>query len=327
MKTRKLEWFAGVTMAVLGFGADARGAERIINHEVVVSASIEDVWNAWTTVEGLKRFGPADASIDFRVGGKYEWYFSMDAPVGQRGAEGCTILSYVPHKALSFTWNAPPKIAKLREAGARTPVTVTFDELGVRSVRVRLAQIVSGESEDWDQYHAYFTRAWASVLGSLKESFADKSAVASTDGLVPLDRFVGEWTTTGTWENPTKGSIRVVYEWGLNRKVLKGKSYVVSDAGEQLVYETFMTWHPQRKSIVFQSVSAGGALYDGTAAFIDRDTLEFTWNDFQEDKTNVWRQTLRFVDDGAYAWTVFQRQGDQWEKAKESTLKRVSAKG
>lgn len=144
---------------------------RIIRKEVSVSASLADVWHAWTTTEGVTSFGPPQADVELRVGGKYEWYFLPDAPAGSRGGEGCTVLSYLPMKMLSFTWNAPPSIPKLRDAGARTHVVIEFEQTPKGRVRVTLSQLGFGQGEAWDRYYAYFDRAWGMVLEGLEKHF------------------------------------------------------------------------------------------------------------------------------------------------------------
>ena len=44
--------------------------ERILQKEVVVSASIEQVWHAWTTPEGLAYFFAPQSNIDLKIDGK-----------------------------------------------------------------------------------------------------------------------------------------------------------------------------------------------------------------------------------------------------------------
>src|SRR5262249_38230973 len=82
--------------------------------------------------------------------------------------------------------------------------------------------------------------AWAGAA-VLPASADDKPA----NPLDPLDALVGgAWVGKG--KGPTKGDFRtkVVYRWGINRRVLKARSYLVGDKGEQLVYESVFTWHP-----------------------------------------------------------------------------------
>src|SRR5262249_35862709 len=119
-----------------------------------------------------------DAKVELAVGGAYEWYFSMDAPEGQRGSEGCKVLSYEPMSMLSFSWNAPPKFPYARSQ--RTWVVVHIEPYGPHSSKVTLKQLGFAEqaakgaerAEEWKQVREYFSNAWPRVLGALQEKFA-----------------------------------------------------------------------------------------------------------------------------------------------------------
>lgn len=151
-----------------------------ISDGVVVDATLDEVWNAWTTDKGVQSFLAPDTNIDLRIGGPFEIYFFRDPVDGQRGSEGCTILSYLPKEMLSFTWNAPPHFTHAREH--HTWVVLRFDEVE-DGVRVRLAHYGWEEkktqypdhAEEWDVAREYFTAAWRSVLGKLQQHF--RSAV------------------------------------------------------------------------------------------------------------------------------------------------------
>jgi uncharacterized protein YndB with AHSA1/START domain len=80
---------------------------RTLEKQVSVPAPIADVWTAWTTAEGVTSFSAPAANIELRIGGPYEWLFMLDAPPGERGAEGCTVQAFLPPRLLAFTWNAP----------------------------------------------------------------------------------------------------------------------------------------------------------------------------------------------------------------------------
>ncbi len=147
--------------------------ERVIRESVIVPASVEKVWAAWTTREGLKRFFGADAKVELRVGGPFEIVFVPDAPAGSRGSEGCRILSFVPREMLAFSWSAPPSMPEIREE--RTQVVLHFDELGPQRTRVRLVNVGWGQGPKWDEAFAYFSQAWPYVLASLKGHFMKQS--------------------------------------------------------------------------------------------------------------------------------------------------------
>ncbi|MCG8408773.1 MAG: SRPBCC domain-containing protein [Phycisphaerales bacterium] len=157
-------------------------SERILQKEVTVQASLDEVWHAWTTSEGIASFFSPESNIELRIGGPYELYMGKitDAS-GKRGTEGCRILSYVPREMLSFEWNFPPKVMKLRKSGSKTHVVLRFEDLGENRVRVRFAQLGWKEGEDWDTGYAYFDKAWDGVLDQLKDK-AKADRLPSADG-------------------------------------------------------------------------------------------------------------------------------------------------
>ncbi len=144
-------------------------------HERVIELPRDEVWRLFATSAGWKQFLDVEARIELRPGGKFEILFDPNAPEGQRGAEGCTVLSFLQAEMLSYTWSAPPKFAHARTR--RTWVVVRFDELTPARTRVRLdhqgfAELAADEPayrEEWVQVRAYFQRAWGIVLAKLKE--------------------------------------------------------------------------------------------------------------------------------------------------------------
>ncbi|HME18588.1 MAG TPA: SRPBCC domain-containing protein, partial [Nitrososphaerales archaeon] len=114
--------------------------ELMLEKEITVKASAEDVWRAWTTVVGVRRFFAPDARLDIRPGGIYEILFDPDAPPGKQGSEGCKVLGFVPGKMLSFTWNAPPQYANARKQLAQW-VVIFLDPEGKKRTRVRFFEL------------------------------------------------------------------------------------------------------------------------------------------------------------------------------------------
>lgn len=145
-------------------------SDKILRLEMVVPASLEEVWKAWTTTDGVKTFFSSEAKVELAAGGAYEIYFDLDAPYGLRGSEDCRVLSYLPMEMLSFEWNAPPDFGDLR--GKHTIVVLQFEEIGPDQVKVKLSQLGWGKGEEWDKLFEYFDKAWSWVLGNLKKRFA-----------------------------------------------------------------------------------------------------------------------------------------------------------
>jgi uncharacterized protein YndB with AHSA1/START domain len=158
-------------------------AERAIEKEVIVTATPEQVWNAWTTREGITTFFAPDAKIEARVGGAFEIYINPLAEPGMRGADGMRFMALQPPRMLSFDWNAPPSLPQAREQ--RTFVVVRIQPLSEKETRVTLHHTGWGDGGEWDKAYAYFDRAWGNVLGNLKRSF-ESGPVDWTDWIEQL---------------------------------------------------------------------------------------------------------------------------------------------
>lgn len=172
---------AGVVMVVSGpaaMGATARGedvkitlpdGERALRVSRLIAAPIGDVYRAWTTGEGFTEVMGVPATIELERGGRFEIQWVPESPEGQRGSEGCEVISYLPERMVAFTWNAPPQFGTLRQE--RTQVVVEFDEVAPDVVRVTLTQLGWGESKGWDNLYEYFSVAWVAVMNRFAGHF------------------------------------------------------------------------------------------------------------------------------------------------------------
>jgi uncharacterized protein YndB with AHSA1/START domain/predicted enzyme related to lactoylglutathione lyase len=159
----------GATMAV----DDAQQlSDRVIEKSCEVGLSVSELWRLWTTGEGMAEWWVEDNNIELRVGGPFELYMLPDAPEGSRGSDGCRILSFLPEKMLSFTWNAPPNLPYTR--ARHTHVVLEFDDLGDGRSGLTLSHLGWPEDdwsqhEQWQETYAYFHQAWQQVIKTLSE--------------------------------------------------------------------------------------------------------------------------------------------------------------
>jgi len=153
-------------MQNLIFSQEGRKIELVeeINTDVI------EVWNCWTTEEGIKSFFAPECDIEFKIGGKYECYFTLTNEIGLRGSEDCKILSYLPYKMLSFSWGGRAKIhPTVRKE--KTWVVIEFEKLGKNTTKIKFTNLGYKDGEEWDDAYTFFTNAWAGVLKQLKEKY------------------------------------------------------------------------------------------------------------------------------------------------------------
>lgn len=145
-------------------------SEKAIIKTVTVDCSIDTLWWKWTSHEGLLTFFGEDNKIEFKTQGLFEIHFSKNAPKGERGSEGCKVLSFIPKRMFSFSWNAPPTHKEARESGYYTCVVVEFKAISNSSTEVTLTHTGWPEDKKWEGVYEYFVVAWPKVLESLINS-------------------------------------------------------------------------------------------------------------------------------------------------------------
>jgi len=140
-----------------------------LQKEISVRAPLEEVWNAWTSAEGLA-FISSESNIELRVGGAYDWFLDGEPDdFGIHGSEGSHVLAFLPREMLAFSWTFPPEIPELRYADERTQVVVLFDEDSEGLVHVKLQALGWQDGEPWQRGWEYFDNAWGAVLTAMKQ--------------------------------------------------------------------------------------------------------------------------------------------------------------
>jgi uncharacterized protein YndB with AHSA1/START domain len=162
-------WMMLTACLLVAPASGTRAAERAINKEIVVSATLDQAWEAWTTREGIVSFFAPDARVEPRPGGAFQIYFNPLGEPGMQGADNMRFMALQPKKMLSFDWNAPPHLPAARQQF--TFVVVRFEPVGPKETRVALHHPGWGEGGEWDQAYAYFDRSWTSVLANMKKRF------------------------------------------------------------------------------------------------------------------------------------------------------------
>lgn len=166
---------AAISAALLLCACGAQATpERAITETITVKANVGDVWNAWTTNDGIKSFFAPEANVEARVGGPFQIYMDPLAPPGMKGADDMVFLAVQDKKMISFTWNAPPSLPEARKQ--RTVVIVRFTPRGELLTDVTLNHVGWGDAatdNEWGKAHDYFAKAWPNVLKNLKKRFDD----------------------------------------------------------------------------------------------------------------------------------------------------------
>ncbi len=136
--------------------------EKALRFEVVVPASLDEVWTAFTTQAGLQSWLWKDARVDLRPGGDWIVQYTPTA------TGGGTIVSLVPRAEVVMRALAPERFPTVRRE--RTTATFRFEAAGA-ATRVTLLQTGWHTGAEWDAAYEYLAKGNAQLLTQLRERF------------------------------------------------------------------------------------------------------------------------------------------------------------
>ncbi|HKW01045.1 MAG TPA: SRPBCC domain-containing protein [Vicinamibacterales bacterium] len=138
--------------------------EKMLRFEVTVPATVDEVWKAFTTREGVKTWLWPDARIDVKPGG--DWY--VLAPDGAT-AGGGAIVSVDPPRRIVISALAPEKFPTVRSE--RTRATFEFAPASPGGTIVTLVQTGWKTGPEWDAAYEYLAVGNAQLLAQLRWRF------------------------------------------------------------------------------------------------------------------------------------------------------------
>jgi uncharacterized protein YndB with AHSA1/START domain len=136
-----------------------------LDFAVTVPASVDQVWDAFTTVPGLTAWLAPIAEVDPRPGGKWEVSFAPGTPPA-----GGSVIIVQPKSLLAVAAMAPEQFPTVRRE--RTTAVFLFEAVGANATTVRLAQTGWKQGEEWDRAFDYLANGNAQLLEALYRHFA-----------------------------------------------------------------------------------------------------------------------------------------------------------
>jgi uncharacterized protein YndB with AHSA1/START domain len=143
-------------------------------NEGTIDASVEEVWEIWSTSEGYKKLGPALADVDMRVGGLIRSRYSPDGVLGDAQTIENLVMAYEPQRMLAIRIHKTPENFPFREAWKNTWTVVTLTAVGNGQTHMRVASMGYGTDEEALAMKRFFEQGNQQTITLLQNYFADK---------------------------------------------------------------------------------------------------------------------------------------------------------
>ena len=159
---------------VLGaFVGSAFAGDRVLEQEAVVDAPVAEVWEAWTTDEGIRSWMVPHGTVDLRVGGEYRTAYKAGVDLDGREAIVNEIIAFDPERMLAMRNTQAPSGFPSADKFQSTWSVVYFEPLGATRTRLVCKGFGYGEGPEWDQLYQYFEQGNAFLFNKLKAALED----------------------------------------------------------------------------------------------------------------------------------------------------------
>ena len=165
--------FSLLSPRVLFSGNESR-IDPFDNRELIeteVEASIDEVWNAFTTTSGLQTWCAPLVEIDLKVGGKMKANYDLKGEIGDANTIENTILCFDPKRMLSLKATKAPEGFPFPNAIKEVWTVMYFEKVSPNKTKITLVGLGYTDTEESKKMRGFFAAANNYELDKLKESF------------------------------------------------------------------------------------------------------------------------------------------------------------
>lgn len=258
--------------------ANSGPGDRILRHEAVVDAPVEEVWKAFTTKEGVQSWMVPLAEADFRLGGTLKTNYNAQGTIGDEGTITQHILGYEPMRVLVWQASPPANAPGFIKVACQAWAVIRFEELSPRRTRLTVTGCGYGTGPDWDKAHEYFDRGNAWTLDQLRKRFADADGDRRAKRILELyaacagGDFVHESTGPDGGLFRSRGRYEVV-----DGLTVSADSWLGNQNGMTFHGRTILYRDPETREARFMNFGERGSIARGSMRLVDDNRVVYDW--------------------------------------------------
>lgn len=166
----------GVLLMLVGLPGALGAAEPQVT-EGFINASPAEVWRVFTTAEGFKATGAAQAQVDLRIGGEIRSHYDPKGRLGDAETIVNEILAYEPERMLAIRVKQSPASLPNRAALDGTWTVLYFSPAGDNMTQVRIIGLGYNNSAESQAMRKFFADGNRSTLEHIAKQYWPKCAL------------------------------------------------------------------------------------------------------------------------------------------------------
>ncbi|MEQ8244073.1 SRPBCC domain-containing protein [Fulvivirga sp.] len=143
--------------------------ELMLKQEILINASIEKVWNAYTTTEGWKAWVTPIVEIDFKINGTIKSHYDSTATIGDKGTIVNHVLNYIPYKLITMQAELNENFPEFMIGEEKNLYSIVeFEKLGENQTKLTIYGIGYKNEQQWIDLLKFFIQGNEMSLNKLK---------------------------------------------------------------------------------------------------------------------------------------------------------------
>jgi hypothetical protein len=147
--------------------------ERVLRIEGIIHASQQQVWKAFATEEGLKKWIAPVVALDLRIGGALSTHYDTNASIGSPGTIRLGIVHYLEPELITYKVNLTSSFSqKARAEDQNLQEIVQIVPWTNGTTKVISSMVGWGAGKEWDDTYNFFAKGNAWTYQRLARCFA-----------------------------------------------------------------------------------------------------------------------------------------------------------
>ncbi|MBN2777388.1 MAG: SRPBCC domain-containing protein [Bacteroidales bacterium] len=144
--------------------------ELMLTQTININASVDKVWNLYTTPEGWKKWVTPVVEMDFKINGTIKSHYDSTATVGDKGTIVNNILNYIPYQQITMQAELNENFPEFMIGEEKNLYSIVdFEKLDLNKTRLTIYGIGYKNEQQWRDLLKFFIQANEMTLNKLKK--------------------------------------------------------------------------------------------------------------------------------------------------------------